>query len=233
MLWVDLTQLAINDTAADVQGGVSTLVQDTGEIDSITASHGPIVVSGATFLAGQSTLDKITGGFAVSDAAANFVADLSTLNADSYVVAVAVAGGDATLSGGVGVNAPNFSESGAGTSLTLDEDLKYAGSFSEDAGSTFVLSGGHLLLTGTATFAGGTVDGSHILYTTGTTTVSGLTIGGTVEWRNTNALSESGGSVTIGDASGDEAILWNTKKATYPFSTTAGSGSALRRRQIS
>jgi len=220
-------RLAINDTAADVQGGVSTLVQDTGEIGSITASNGPIVVSGATFRAGQSTLDKIKSGFAVSDAAANFVADLSALNADPHVVAVAVAGGYATLSGGVGVNAPNFSESGAGTSLTLDEDLKYAGSFSEDAGSTFVLSGGHLLLTGAATFAGGTVvDGSHmhILYTTGTTTVSGLTIGGTVQWQNTNALSESGGSVTLGDASGDEAMLWNTKNATYDLLDDSGIG---------
>ena len=69
--------LAINDTAGDVQTGLSTLVQDTGEIGSITTSYGPIVVSAATFLADQSTLDKIVGGFDVSDAAANLVAELS------------------------------------------------------------------------------------------------------------------------------------------------------------
>ena len=56
-------RLAINDTAADVQAGLSTLVQDTGEIASITASDGPISsVSAATFLADQSALDKIVGG---------------------------------------------------------------------------------------------------------------------------------------------------------------------------
>ena len=76
--------LAINDTAGAVQTGLSTLVQDTGEIGSITitAPNYPIVVSAATFLADQSTLDKIMEGFDVSDAAAKLVADLSTLNAD-------------------------------------------------------------------------------------------------------------------------------------------------------
>jgi hypothetical protein len=135
--------LAINDTAGDVQTGLSTLVQDTGEIRSITTSNGPIVVSAATFLADQPTLDKIAGGvdgFDVSDDAANLVADLPTINADSGVDAVMVDIGDATLSGGGGVNAPNFSESGWGTSLTLDENLDYAGLFSEDAGATFMLS---------------------------------------------------------------------------------------------
>jgi hypothetical protein len=212
--------LAINDTAGDVQTGLSTLVQDTGEIGSITTSYGPIVVSAATFLADQSTLDKIVGGFDVADSAANLVADLSTLNADSNVDAITADIGAATLSGAV--NAPNFSESSWGTSLTLDENLTYAGSFSEGAGDTFVLSGGYLLLSGAATFSGGTVDGSNILSTTGTTTVSGLTIGGTVEWQNSGALSERGGSATIGDAHGDTAILDNTAKATYDILDDSG-----------
>ena len=286
--------LAINDTAGDVETSLSTLVQDTGEIGSITASFGPIVVSVATFLADQSTLDKTVGGFDVTDAADNLVAELSALNADSGVAAITADIGEATLSGG-GVNAPNFSETGFGTSLTisealaysgafsqgvgsmteissgdellltgtaslsgatsgagtlalagggatidkgatisvsnwsisgadvtLDESLSYAGSFSEGAGDTFVLSGGHLLFSGAATFSGGTVDGSHFLYTEGTTAVSGLTIGGTVEWENTGTVDESGGSATIGDASGDEAILDNTPKATYDIADDSG-----------
>ncbi len=45
--------LAINDTAADVQAGLSTLVADAGEIASITASDAPVVVSVATFLTDQ------------------------------------------------------------------------------------------------------------------------------------------------------------------------------------
>jgi hypothetical protein len=72
--------------------------------------------------------------------------------------------------------------SGSGTSVTLDENLSYAGALSEGAGVTFVLSGGRLLLNGADTFAGGSVDGSNVLDTKGTTTLSGLTIGGTVEW---------------------------------------------------
>jgi hypothetical protein len=293
--------LAINDTAGDVQTGLSTLVQDTGEISSITNSYGPIVVSAATFSADQSTLDKIFGGFDVSDAAANLVADLSALNADPNVEGITADIGEATLSGGVGVNASNFSELGAGTSLTLDENLNYAGtfsqgaastiaisagdtlsltgttslggttsgagtlalaggsttidsgatlavsvsnwsisgagadvtldenltyagSFSERAGDTFVLSGGHLLLSGAAAFSGGTVDGSNFLLTEGTTAVSGLTIGGTVEWENTNTVNESAGSATIGDASGDEAILYNTPNGTYDILDNSGIG---------
>ena len=54
--------LAITDTAADIEAGLSTLVADAGEIASITASNGPVVVSTSTFLADQSTLDKIVGG---------------------------------------------------------------------------------------------------------------------------------------------------------------------------
>ena len=73
-------RLAITDTTADIQAGLSTLVQDAGEIASITASNGPIVVSAATFLADQSALDKIVGGFDVSDTAANVMADLDQLN---------------------------------------------------------------------------------------------------------------------------------------------------------
>ena len=232
--------LAINDTAGAVQTGLSTLVQDTGEIGSITiaAPVYPVVVSAAKFLADQSALDKIVGGFDVSDDAASLAAALSALNADPGVNAITADSGAGTLSGGAGVNAPNFSESGwatiltiseavdyagtftqgsgstlsissadtlsltgttslsgttsgtgmlalwggsatidkgatisvsnwsisgAGTDVTLDESLAYAGSFSEGAGDTFVLSGGHLLLTGAASFAGGTVDGSNIL----------------------------------------------------------------------
>ena len=292
--------LAINDTAGAVETGLSTLVQDTAEIASITASNDDlIVVSAATFQADQSTLDKIMGGFDVSDDAADLVADLSTLDANSNVAGITAAIGEATLSGGVRVNAPSFSESGYGTSLTvsealtyagafsqgvgstlsissgdtlslkgtaslsgttsgagtlvlgkgsatidhgaqvsvshwsisgagtdptLDGSLSYAGAFSEGAGDTFVLSGGSLLLSGAATFAGGTVDGSNFLYTEGTTTVSGLTIGGTVEWENINTANESGGSATIGDANGDEAVLYNTPKATYDILDNSGVG---------
>ena len=293
--------LAIHDTAGDVQTGLSTLVQDAGEIGSITTSDGPIVVSVATFQDDQAALDKIVGGFDVSDTAANIVANLSSLNANSYVAAITVDIGEASLSGGAVVNARSFSESGWGTSLTVSEALAYAGAFSQGAGSTTTITAGNTLsLTGTASlsgttsglgtlalaggsatinsgaavsvadlsisgsgasvtlgealtyagafseaagdtltltggalalkgaddvFSGGTVDGSKFLDTEGTTAVSGLTIGGTVEWENTSAVTQSGGNVTLGDnVPADEAILYNTAKATYDILDDSGIG---------
>ena len=85
--------LAIKDTAADVQAGLSTLVADTSEIASITASNGPVAVSAATFLADQPTLDKIVGGFAISDTAADVAANLNALNGDSHVTSIALTDG--------------------------------------------------------------------------------------------------------------------------------------------
>jgi len=176
----------------------------------------------ADYLDVPSLYDQIPGGFKISDTAANVVAGLSTLNADSHVAAITVTSGSATLSDGVGVNAPAFTLTGSSTTLTLDENLSYAGSFSEGAGDTFVLSGGNLLLTGADTFSGGTVSGSKLLETEGTTTVSGLTIGGTVEWENTNVVTERGGSATIGDASGGKAFLDNTSAGTYDIAGNGG-----------
>ena len=91
--------LAVDDTAADIEAGLSTLVADTGEIASITASNGPVVVSAATFLADQSTLDKIVGGFAISDTAADVAQNLDALNADTNITSIALTdGGVPTLS---------------------------------------------------------------------------------------------------------------------------------------
>ena len=81
--------LAITDTTADIQAGLSTLVQDAGEIASITASDDPIVFSAATFLADRSALDKIVGGFDVSDTAANVMADLDQLD-DPNISAITI-----------------------------------------------------------------------------------------------------------------------------------------------
>ena len=291
--------LAIYDTAGAVQTGLSTLVQDTGEIGSIYETNSPfvpIVVSAATFQDDQSTLDKIQEGFDVSDDAGTLLAALPALNADPNVDAITAEIGDGTLSSG-GVNARSFSETGWGTTLTVSEALIYGGAFTQGLGSTlsissadqlsltgtanlsgttsglgtlalggsatidkgatisipdwlissgtdvtlnallnspgsfsevddtFFLSGGNLVLSGAATFAGGTVDGSKILYTTKSTTVSaGLTIGGTVEWINTGALTQSGGTVTIGDASGGKAILNNEKSGIYNITDDSGIG---------
>ena len=90
--------LAVSDTAADIEVGLSTLVADTGEIASITASGGPVAVSTATFLADQSTLDKIVGGFAISDTAADVVQNLGALSVDPNITSINASGGPIVVS---------------------------------------------------------------------------------------------------------------------------------------
>ena len=91
--------LAVDDTAADIENGLSTLVADTGEIASITSSKGQVAVSVSTLLADQSTLDKIIGGFTISDTAANVAQNLDALSNDTNVTSIGLTdGGVPTLS---------------------------------------------------------------------------------------------------------------------------------------
>ena len=95
------------------------------------------------------------------------------------------------------------------------------------------LTGGNLTLTGSASLAGGTVNGSQSLMTNGTTTVSGVTIGGTVVWDNTNTVIQSGGAVTIGGQTGARPNSTMRRPEFTTLSTTAGSRAAVRRRRPS
>jgi len=202
-----------------VDSGVTLSVSD----NSALGTGGVTLDSSATLALTGSSL-TLTGAFSQDARSTTTIAtrDSLTLNGTASLSGttsgtgtLALAGGSVTIGSGATVTAPTWSISGAGTDVTLDENLSYKGSFSEGAGDTFVLSGGNLLLNGADTFSGGTVDGSKLLETEGTTAVSGLTIGGTAEWENTKAVTQSGGTVTIGDATGDKAFLDNTAKATY------------------
>jgi hypothetical protein len=115
---------------------------------------------------------------------------------------------------GASFSIANWSVSDAGTTVTLNENLTYAGKFSAGAGTTLDLSGGNLTLTGPTlfandTFSGATTSGSHILHAKGYSTVSGLTIGGTTTFDNTGQLEQGGGDVTVGDSFGNAAKLVN------------------------
>jgi hypothetical protein len=116
-------------------------------------------------------------------------------------------GGDATIDSGAKISVANWTVSGSGTSVTLDEQLTYGGAFTGSAGATLDLSGGNLTLDGMDAFTGVATSGSHTLRAEGTTTVSGLTIGGTTTFHDANLVTESGGSATVGDAAGDVAKL--------------------------
>jgi hypothetical protein len=243
-------QLAIADTASDVLAALATLEAGVAHIASINASNGPVVVSAATFLADQSTLDKIVGGFGVSDTLANIVANLSSLggdsnvssitatggtvtvaastfiadqkgldkivggfdvsdtaahvvakllnlNADPHVAAITVTSGSATLGAGAAINASNFAETDSGTSLTVGEALAYAGAFSQGAGSTTAISAGDsLTLSGTASLSGTTSGAGTLAIVGGSASIgSGAKVTAS-DW----SISGSGASVTFGEA---------------------------------
>ena len=151
----------------------------------------------ADLLGRSAALDKIVGGFDVSDTAANIVAKLSTLNADSARGRDHGGERQRDAERGRGVNAPNFSETGSGTSLTVSENLGYAGAFSQGAGSKLSISSGDTLsLTGTASLSGTTSGLGTLALAGGSATINS---GAAVSVANLS-ISGSGTSVTLGEA---------------------------------
>jgi hypothetical protein len=236
-------ELAIVDTAPNVVAGLSILNAES-HVASVTAISGSARLSGGvrvsppslsetgsgtsltigealdyegTFSQGAGSATAISAGDSLS------LSGTTTLGGTtSGGGALDLTGGSATIASGAALLVSDWSISGSGSDVTLDEALTYSGSFSEGAGDMFALSSGSLLLNGADTFSGGTVDGSKLLETKGTTTISGLTIGGTVEWENTKTVNQSGGTVTIGDAGGDKAFLDNTSTGTYDIGDNSG-----------
>ena len=148
-------QLAISDTAANVTAALATLPADVGHIASVTSTSGIVTVSEATWAADRTILDKVVGGFAISDSLPNVVSNLSALDGDTHVASIAATSGSATLASGVTIAAPAFSLAGSGTTLTVSENLSYTGKFSVGAGSVVSVStGDKLTLSGTAALSG-------------------------------------------------------------------------------
>ena len=133
-----------------------------------------------------------------------------------------LAGGSATIASGAALTVANWTVSGTGTTVTLGANLSYGGTFSAGAGATLNLSSGNLTLTGKNAFAGATMSGFDVLYAIGATTVSGLTIGGTTTFNAWGAVSESGGSATLGDSSGNLARLNIASTGTWDFLDDSG-----------
>ena len=81
-------------------------------------------------------------------------------------------------------------------------------------------------LIGPTSFSGATIGsvGARTLTNSGATTVSGLTIGGTTTFANNKTLTESGGAVTLGDASGDVAKIVNASTGIWDFADDSGIG---------
>jgi hypothetical protein len=126
--------------------------------------------------------------------------------------ALALGGGATTIADATALLVASWSISGAKTSATIDNNLSYAGSFSEGAGSTLSISSGDALTLSGPNSIAGTISGTGTLAITGgsNTLASGVSL-------TVSNLSESGAAtvVTVGES------------LTYGGSFTQSAGSTL------
>ncbi len=73
----------VADTVVLIQSNLALLQSDVGHIVALTASGGVVSVSATTFVADQTALNAIVGGFNVADASTNLQLNLSALLADA------------------------------------------------------------------------------------------------------------------------------------------------------
>ncbi|RBP16870.1 hypothetical protein DFR50_104148 [Roseiarcus fermentans] len=100
---------ALSGKASVLNGNLDGLEADQAHIDSVTANGGAITATIAQFAADQPLLDKVVGGFVVSDTAANISAYLtasvpggpSALALDGHVASITASGGAVTVGNGV------------------------------------------------------------------------------------------------------------------------------------
>ena len=90
------------------------------------------------------------------------------------------------------------------------------------SGATLNLQGAALIVTGAASLAHATVDGVKPLYLHGATTVQGLTLGGASILYNYNTVTQSGGSLSLGDSAASSAAIRNLAGATWTISDASG-----------
>ena len=86
---------AVEDAAANIEAGLSNLAADSN-LASITSSDVPVAVSTTAFAADQTTLDKILGGFVISDLVTNVAADFDALNGDANITSITLTDGGST-----------------------------------------------------------------------------------------------------------------------------------------
>ncbi len=94
-------------------------------------------------------------------------------------------------------------------------------------GDALNLEGGTLSVSGATTLQNATVDGVDSFDTRGATSVAGATIGGSVHWINSGTVTQTGGTVTIGDGSSSAAVINNLAGATWIVTDGSGLGQGL------
>jgi hypothetical protein len=217
-----VTQSGGDLTIGDSSGAVATL-DNTGTWDITDdsgighgASAGSHIINAGTFeKTGGAGVSAITASFGdtgqvmVSSGALSLAGASNTIaNTVSGAGTLALAGGNTTLKTGAALSVANWSISGA-TFVTLGEALTYKGNFSEGAGATLALSAGGLTLLGATIFSGAAVNGAYALSLQGATSISRLAIGGTVAVTNSATVTQSGGTVKVGDGTTAAATLAN------------------------
>uniref|UniRef100_UPI0025E0E511 hypothetical protein n=1 Tax=uncultured Rhodoblastus sp. TaxID=543037 RepID=UPI0025E0E511 len=94
---------SVVDAGVNLLAQIGALNSDAGHINAVTSTSGPIAVNVATFLADRTILDKVVGGFVVSDTGANILARIGALTSDaSHINALN------STSGVLGVSAATF-----------------------------------------------------------------------------------------------------------------------------
>ena len=209
-------------TAGDWSSGVVP-----GTADSVAISTAGTYTVSVTSSTTVRSIEETAGGATVNIGASDILTLSGVSNINGAVAGsgtLSLTGGLTTFDGSGSISVGSWSLSGAGTDVTLDQGLAYSGDFQAGSGTSLTLSGGNLTLTGQAGFAGVSDSGSDALFAEGTTTVFGLTIGGTTTFDNTGALTQNGGAVTVGDASGDAAELVNASTGTWDITDNSGIG---------
>jgi fibronectin-binding autotransporter adhesin len=82
-------------------------------------------------------------------------------------------------------------------------------------GATLQLNAGSLTANGGATLDSATIEGSQSLIVSGASTVTRVTVGGSAELRNRGVVTQSGGTLAIGDTSTSQAEVVNLAGATW------------------
>jgi hypothetical protein len=173
-------------TIAKVSGvGASTISPTLIESGVLIASTGTLALAGA-----GNSLGGVIGGDGVVDLSAGS----DTLNGNLSVVV-----------GTLGFTGANISSGG---------NFNYVGNFTQ-SGGTWTLNGDTAVFYNNAIFTGGQAAGSGVIAAAGATGIDGYTLAGTTVFSNNAGLLTQGGSLSIGNVSGDSAEAVNQSGATW------------------
>ncbi len=211
--------------AVSFTGGVSTInAGTTVSVASLTATGASTTLYIAGNLSYAGSFSDASGAtLSILSGAKLSLSGTATLSAKvTGAGSLAITGGTTSIVPSATVSVTNLSVTGAATTLAIGEAFTFAHVFSANGGATVNLSGGNFVLTGANSFSSATVTGAHTLFDMAASSASGLKIGGTTTFENTSTLTQSGGTVTVGDSAGNVATLFNAATGIYDITDNSG-----------